>query len=139
MINLEVITKGFEYSGKFLSKDDLMDLLSGYSFKDFNELINYLEDNDSNYIGDNIFSLSDSKVDIYYYALREWAVDNYRYIEEAMDEFGMPEKFDFHKFGMPEKFDFHRCIAIGQFYAYNNEFYSLVNEFKSYIEDNYKF
>lgn len=128
MLRLKTITKGFEYNGEFLSKDDLMDLLSGYSFNDFNELIDYLEDNDSNYIGDNISSLSDSKVDIYNYDLREWAVDNYSYIEEAIDEFGMPDKFDFHK-----------CIQLGQYYVYNNEFYALVSEFKSYIEDNYKF
>lgn len=128
MLRLKTITKGFEYTGEFLDKNDLMDLLSGYSFEDFNYLIDYLDDNDNNYIGDNISSLSDSKIDIYYHSLREWAVDNYSYIEDAMDEYGTPDKFDFHK-----------CIQLGQYYAYNNEFYVLISEFKDYIESTYKF
>lgn len=130
MLRLKTITKGFEYTGEFLDKNDLMDLLNynGGTFEDFNYLIDYLEENDNNYIGDNISSLSDSKVDIYYHSLREWAVDNYSYIEDAMDEYGTPDKFDFHN-----------CIAQGQYYAYNNEFYVLISEFKEYIESTYKF
>lgn len=130
MLRLETITNGFEYTGEFLSKDDLIDLLNynGGKFEDFIYLIDYLNGEDNNYISDSIASLSDSKVDIYYHDLRKWAVDNYSYIEEAMNEYGTPEKFDFHN-----------CIAMGQYYAYSNEFYTLVNEFKEYIENNYKF
>lgn len=122
--NINDIVKGFEYHGEFLDKSDLNDLLSNYDFNTKDELLSYLNDDDGNYIGDNITSLADSKVDIYYHDLREWSVNNYNYIEDAMGEFGVNT----------DKPDFHQLIQQGQYYAYTNEFYNLVNEFKDYLE-----
>ena len=122
--DINEIIKGFEYQGEFLDKSDLSDLLSNYDFNTKDELIDYLNDDDGNYIGDTISELSDSKVDCYYYDLRKWAVDNYNYIEDAMSEYGVNT----------DKPDFHQLIQQGQYYAYNNEFYNLVYEFKDYIE-----
>ena len=125
MLRMNKIVDKFEYTGEFLDKTDLQDLLSNQKFGDFQELVDWLEDDAS----DMISELADSKVDIYYYDLRKWSVDNYNYIEDAISEFGVDTKNP----------DFHDMIQSGQYYAYSNEFYTLVQEFKDYIEANYKF
>lgn len=125
MLRMNKIVDKFEYTGEFLDKTDLQDLLSNQKFGDFQELVDWLEDDAS----DILSELADSKVDIYYYELRKWSVDNYSYIEDAIQEFGVDTKNP----------DFHKMIQSGQYYAYSNEFYTLVSEFKDYIEDNYKF
>ena len=125
MLRMNKIVDKFEYTGEFLDKTDLQDLLSNQKFGDFQELIDWLED----YASDTISELADSKVDIYYYDLRKWSVDNYNYIEDAISEFGVDT----------ENPDFHKMIQSGQYCAYSNEFYTLVSEFKDYIEANYKF
>ena len=126
MLQVEKLLKGFDYAGEFLDSNDLSDLLNNQDFEDFGELIKYLNSYETSHL---ITELADSKVDIYYYDLRQWSVDNYEYIEKAVDEFGADLK----------NFDFHRLIQQGQFYAYNNEFYQLISEFTSYLKSNYKF
>ena len=121
--NINDIVKGFDYTGEFLDKSDLNDLLSNYNFNNKDELLSFLNDEDGNYIGDIISELSDSKIDIYNHNLRKWAVDNYNYIEDAISEFGVDTNNP----------DFHKIIQQGQYYAFNNEFYTLVSEFKDYI------
>ena len=125
MLRMNKIVDKFEYTGEFLDKTDLQDLISNQKFGDFQELVDWLEDDAS----DTISELADSKVDIYYYDLRKWSVDNYNYIEDAISEFGVDTKNP----------DFHKMIQSGQYLAYSNEFYTLVSEFKDYIEANYKF
>lgn len=125
MLRMNKIIDKFEYTGEFLDKTDLQDLISNQKFGDFQELVDWLEDDAS----DMISELADSKVDIYNYDLRKWSVDNYGYIEDAIQEFGVDT----------ENPDFHKMIQCGQYYAYSNEFYTLVQEFKDYIEANYKF
>ena len=122
--NINEIIKGFDYNGEFLDKSDLTDLLSNYDFNTKDEILSFLNDEDGNYISDNIMELADSKIDCYNYDLRKWSVDNYNYIEDAISEFGINT----------DKPDFHQMIQRGQYYAYSNEFYSLVDEFKDYIE-----
>ena len=122
--DINEIIKGFEYHGEFLDKSDLMDLIANYNFNNKDDLISFLDDEDGNYISDTLSELSDSKIDCYYYNLRQWAVDNYHYIEDAISEFGVNT----------DKPDFHQLIQQGQYYAFNNEFYTLVSEFKDYIE-----
>ena len=122
--NINDIIKGFDYTGEFLDKSDLIDLLSNYDFNNKDELLSYLNDEDGNYIWDTVTELADSKINIYNHDLRLWSVDNYNYIEDAISEFGIDTQNP----------DFHQMIQRGQYYSYNNEFYILVNEFKDYIE-----
>lgn len=129
MLRINKLIKGFDYKGDFLNSDNLKDLFYGMEFESFGELIDYLNGDDSNYISDKISELSDSIVDVYYYSLREWSVDNYGYIEDAIEEFGVDTKNP----------DFHKMIQMGQYFAYSQEFYSMVNDFKDYLETNYKF
>ena len=52
------------------------------------------------YICDTISEIADSDVDIYYGNLLDWVKNDREsvdYIEEAVQEFGQPEKFDFYK------------------------------------------
>ena len=122
MIN-EII-KGFEYNGEFLDKNDLWDLINfrGEKFEDINELKEYFNNDD---LYDFINELSDSKVDIYNYDLRKWSFDNYKCIEDAVDEFGIDQK----------SFDFHKLIMMGQYSAYSNEFNYLKCEFLDYLDN----
>jgi hypothetical protein len=132
MLFNEILT-GFKYRGDFLDKADLMDLLAfEIDCKNFDEdferfdganleaMLHFLQDG----ADDAINELSDSKVDIYNHDLRVWAVDNYDYIEEAVEEYGYDDK----------NFNFHKLIQLGQFYAYNMEFYTLKNLFLDYLE-----
>jgi hypothetical protein len=115
-------------NGYFVKVDDLLDMLNtNYTFESLYDLMDCLNDRGSYYLGDKISEYCDGMIDIYYYDLRKWAVDNYGYIEEAVDEFGIGEKFDFHG-----------VIQQGQYFAYTQEMYELVSEFLDYIENNYK-
>ena len=100
------VLKGFEYKGEFLDKNDLVDLLEfkGDNFENLENLRDYFNDDD---MLDYITELSDSKVDIYNYNLRQWSVDNYNYIEDAVEEFGLD----------PKNFDFHKLIMMGQYFS----------------------
>ena len=66
----------------------------------------------SDYIGDSISEVADESVDIYYPDLFDWAKENYDYIYEANEEFGIPEGGDIIK-----------QIQQGQFYAIEQEIY----------------
>ena len=124
MLNNKKIIKGFKYSGEFLNSNNLEDLLYNQQFNDLSELIDWLDDD----AGDKISELSDSMIDIYNYDLRKWSVENYDYIEEAVEEFGYDSK----------NFDFHKIIQLGQYYAYSNEFYAMISELKKHLQNTYK-
>jgi hypothetical protein len=53
----------------------------------------------------SINEIIDSNITIYYYDLRKWSVENYDYIEQAIDE-GLVDM---------EHFDFHKAIQAGQY------------------------
>jgi len=58
----------------------------------------------------SLHGLIDIAIDIYYYDLRKWAVDNYDEIEEAMEE------------GLTlDVTDFHKLIQIGQYHYLTKE------------------
>lgn len=67
-----------------------------------------------------IHELIDSSIDIYYYSLRQWAVDNYGYIEEALEE-GLAQG----------ETDFHKLIQWGQFMQLSEEARECVEELYS--------
>jgi len=59
----------------------------------------------------------DGNIDIYYHDLREWAVKNWDYVEEANLE-GMGTNGE----------DYHKDIQAGQFLKLSEEAYKLVDE-----------
>jgi len=61
------------------------------TFADSGELYEHLDYNGS------VHEIVDSFIDIYYYDLRKWAVDNYDFIDEAIDSGITGEDADFHK------------------------------------------
>lgn len=71
-----------------------------------------LAEYDSGYIGDVITEIADAEVDIYYYDLFEWCKENWEYVDEACQEFGMPDCKDTNII--------IKLIQQGQFY-YNEE------------------
>jgi len=109
-------------------KEELIDSLRSFENNNLNELIEFLKDatNTWNYSG-ILDEIIDSYIDINYYSLRKWSVDNYEYIENAMNEFGMPEKFEWHK-----------IIQMGQYLYYSEKIYEAIDDMIEHIKDNYK-
>ena len=66
----------------------------------------------SDYIGDAISEIADENVDTYYPDLFDWAKENYDYINEANEEFGMPKDNDIIE-----------QIQQGQYYEIEQEIY----------------
>ena len=96
--------------------ENLKELKKGYSYKNEEEkgILEQVEAElfQFGYIGDGFSEISDSSVDIYYHGLRQWAVENYQYIEEAMEE-GLCEGVT----------DFHELIQRGQYQRFTNLIY----------------
>ena len=97
-------------------KDELKELLlnnvsEDETFTDCHELYEHLD-----YSG-GVHEIIESNIDIYYYDLRKWAVDNYQYIEQALEE-GLAEGVT----------DFHALITWGQFVQ-------LTEQARDYIEE----
>ena len=88
----------------------LLDEIKNLNIGDYGDK---LEDYDGSiYVGDAISYVADENVDIYYSDLFEWAKENYEYINEANEEFGIPKDGDIIK-----------QIQQGQFYAIEQEIY----------------
>ena len=82
-------------------------------------------------VWDFIAELADSRVDIYYYDIRKWAVDNWSHVEDAMNE-GLTEGVT----------DYHKLIQIGQFYKIEqdlrDDLYNLIEEIKDDAREYYE-
>lgn len=63
-----------------------------------------------------VHEIIDSNIDIYYYTLRQWSVDNYHWVDDAIAE------------GLAQDGDFHQMIQAGQYLA-------LQDEANGYIEE----
>ena len=105
-------------------REDIKDLMlnnvqTDDVFADSGELYDHLD-----YSG-GVHEIIDSSIDIYYYDLRKWAVDNYDFIDEAIQS-GL----------VAENADFHTLIQVGQYVALNAEAVELVEEL--YTEHNGK-
>ena len=77
------------------------------------------------YICDMINEVADSFVDIYNSDLLDWAKNNYKYIEEALGEFGTPTDSNGNA-------DFFKIINQGEYLYYNNLFYDNLDNFIKY-------
>lgn len=66
----------------------------------------------------SIHEIIDSNIDIYYYDLRKWAVDNYHYIEQAISE-GLYDT---------NNFDYHASIQAGQYVQLQEQAYTYIEE-----------
>ena len=120
-LNIAKVLDGFKSDYSI----ELIDIISNFNGQSLDELMAFIED-----INDNgsIDELIDSKIDIYNHTLREWAVDNYGYIEDAVDEFGVQMPFDFHK-----------VIQMGQYMQLSEDINKEIEGIKEYIQDKYTF
>ena len=64
-----------------------------------------------------LHEIIDSNIDVYNYDLRKWAVDNYGYIEEALEE-GLAEGVT----------DFHSLIQCGQYVQLTEQAHDYIEE-----------
>lgn len=97
-------------------KNDILDLIQNNVatddiFNDSGELYDRLD-----YSG-GVHEIIDSYIDIYYYDLRKWAVDNYNWIDEAIES-GLTV----------ENADFHALIQSGQYMALSQDAVEIVEE-----------
>ena len=109
----------------FVTNDDLFtDLeLEDYSDIEYDSL--------HNDACDYIHELADGRVDIYYYNIRKWAVDNWEYVEYAMEE-GLADGVN----------DYHKLIQIGQYYKEERDLrddtYAVIAEIKDDAREYYE-
>lgn len=107
-------------------KDSILDLiqykeLNLADYSDVHELHDALD-----YDG-SLHELIDSNIEIYNYQLRQWAVDNWNYVEDAIKE-GLVDTSDF---------DFHKAIQSGQFLQLTEEANEALEEiFNEFQETN---
>lgn len=97
-------------------KDEILELLKRNTEKDDVIAEAYDLYEHLNYDG-SIHEIVESNIDIYYYDLRKWAVDNYGYIEDAI-EMGFAEGVT----------DFHKLIQCGQYFALEQEAHQIIEE-----------
>lgn len=112
---------------KFLEelRNNLLEGMNSIS-KDF--AYDYDSNDDEQFISDCFSEYADSQVDIYYTDLIDWiSRENANYIEEYVEEFGMPENNNY------KKLDFMKLIQGGQFYKNYQELYKNETEIKSVI------
>lgn len=72
----------------------------------------------------SLHNLIDGRIDIYYYDLRQWSVDNYNYVEDAISE-GLCEGVS----------DFHALIQAGQYVKLSEDMRAEVDNLTSIIND----
>jgi hypothetical protein len=74
----------------------------------------------------SLHEIVDGNIDVVYYDLRTWAVDNYNYIDQAIDE-GLST----------DETDFHHSIQLGQFVYFSEQanlaIEEIFNEFNSEV------
>lgn len=73
----------------------------------------------------SLHEIIDGQIEIYNYQLRQWAVDNYHYIEDAINE-GLVDTNDF---------DFHKAIQAGQFVQLTEEANEALEEIMSEFKE----
>ena len=106
-------------------KDSILDLIK---YKDLN-LADYSDVHDLrdalDYDG-SLHELIDSNIEIYNYQLRQWAVNNWNYVEDAIRE-GLVDTSDF---------DFHKAIQSGHFLQLTEEANEALEEIFNEFQEN---
>lgn len=90
-------------------KDQIKELIE-YKEIDINEIDDSYELREELDYDGSLHELIDGMIDIYNYDLRKWSVDNYEYVEQAIDE-GLCEGTS----------DFHKLIQCGQYVYYTEQ------------------
>jgi hypothetical protein len=98
-------------------KQEILELIE-YKKLDLSEYKDAWELHDALDYDGSLHELIDGNIDIYNHDLREWAVDNYGYVEEAMSE-GLVDTRDY---------DYHRAIQSGQYVSLREEANQAVEE-----------
>ena len=97
-------------------KDDIKDLMEyklkgDETFADCHDLYEHLDCDGS------VHELIDGAIEIYYYDIRKWAVDNWAYVEDAIAE-GLTEGVT----------DYHQLIQSGQYVQLSEEARAAIEE-----------
>ena len=99
-------------------KEDIICLLEQKTLSSIDDIINYLEDR----IYDDIHDIIEGHIDIYYYDLRQWFVENCEYVERAIEEFGASD-------------DIYCNIANGQYLYYEDAIGASIETMLQHLKD----
>jgi len=99
-------------------KEEIQDLIENQFELDLSEFNDHYEVIEKLDYDGSLHELIDSNIDIYYHSLRQWAVDNYDYVEQAINE-GLLDT---------SEFDYHKAIQTGQYLQLQEEAYRLIEE-----------
>ena len=99
-------------------KDELKDLFTSKlaELKQDSDCVDMQDIIDSMDYSGELHEIIDGQIDIYYYDIRKWAVDNWEFCEEAVDE------------GLTDGSDYHAMIQAGQYVYYQRQAYEYINE-----------
>ena len=106
-------------------KDELKDLIMETIEKDQDFKTPHCLYSALDYCG-SVHEIIESYIDIYYYDLRKWAVNNWHFINEAL-EMGF----------VSENADYHESIQSGQFLAYEQEAQQHIEELFNELSGTY--
>ena len=84
------------------------------------DISSFCDYSDCYYIDDVIHELADSNVSIYYNDLFDWLKDNFSYVDDAINEYGLPEN--------PSIIN---QIQMGQYFQNNEEIYNSLDDMLS--------
>ena len=108
-------------------KTDILEMIK-YKGLDLNDYNDHHELHEALDYDGSIRELVDGYIDLYYVDLRKWAVDNWNYVEEAMEE-GLCEGVT----------DYHKIIQAGQYVYWSEqareEVEAIFNEHLEAIEE----
>jgi len=121
MINFKKIFK--DYEGDKAHIDAVLEACDEFTGKGLFQFIEFLQTDLESL--DLIYEYIDTLIDDNLFALREWAVEGYPYIEMYIEELGMTK-------------DWHAMIRGGQYYEAQEEIHECIQDMIDYIEDNYR-
>jgi hypothetical protein len=103
--------------------DDIKDMIQ-YKDLDISDYSNAWELYDALDYDGSVHELVDGMIDIYYHDLRQWAVSNWQYVDDARDE-GL----------ITENCDYHQQIQAGQYIYYRQQANQAIEEVYDELTD----
>ena len=104
-------------------KEQIKDLIE-YKELDINDYADAWELNDELDYDGSLHEIIDNMIDIYYYDIRKWAVDNWEYVEDAISD-GLCEGV----------MDYHQLIQTGQYVYYREQANEALEELYKELKD----
>jgi hypothetical protein len=97
------------------------DIEADTTLEDITEMLDNINDDGK------LDELVDANIDIYYTSIRQWSVDNWEYVEQAIDD-GLVDT---------DNYDYHKAIQSGQYLYYSEHFNDELIKIQNQLKDNW--